>query len=406
MTAVTEDVLPQLPFDRPSVLEVAPLFEVLRQEAPLARVRTPAGDPAWLVTRFAEARDLFADPRLGRSHPKPEEAATISDAAIQSGPSGDYATERSDHKRMRALLVPAFSANRMRRLAAHVRDLVEGLLDDMRAAHDAHPDQPVDLHAKLSFPLPVLVICELLGVPYADREYFHELSNRIGRLDSGGDAALAQTEFKAYLLELAVRKRTEPGEDVITDLARAQETDPTFTDDELSRIGSGLLFAGHETTVNRIDLGVLMLLSDLSRRDTFTADPEGLAQKTTEEILRLAAPSGLGLLRYAHEDVPVGDQLIRRGDAVLISTPAANRDDRAYPDAADFDPTRSPNTHLSFGHGAHFCIGASLARTELKVVLTALFSRFPTLRLAVPAEQLTIRAAHVTGGVSEVPVTW
>ena len=404
MTAVTDR--PQLPFDRPNVLEVAPLFEVLRQEAPLTRVYTPAGDLAWLVTRYAQARDLFGDPRLGRSHPQPEQAATISQAAVQNGPSGDYETEQADHKRMRALLVPAFSANRMRKLTEHVRDLVDELLDGMRTAHDAAPDQPVDLHALLSFPLPVLVICELLGVPYADREYFHELSNRIGRMDSAGDAAIAETEFHAYLHELAETKRAEPGEDVITDLVRAQETDPAFTDAELARMGAGLLFAGHETTVNRIDLGVLMLLSDLSRRDVFASDPEGLAQRTVEEVLRLAAPSSLGLLRYAHEDIPVGDQLISRGDAVLISTPAANRDERVYPDPTTFDPTRSPNTHLSFGHGAHFCIGASLARTELKVVLTALFTRFPALRLAVPAEQLSIRAAHVAGGVSEVPVTW
>ncbi|GAA1317251.1 cytochrome P450 [Pseudonocardia xinjiangensis] len=400
------ELAPQLPFDRPNVLDVAPLYAVLRAEAPITKVRTPAGDPAWLVTRYEEARALFGDSRLGRSHPNPSEAATVSDAAILSGPSGDYETEQADHARMRALLVPAFSAKRMRLLAGHVRDLVDGCLDAMEAARAADPERPVDLHATLSFPLPVLVICELLGVPFDDREYFHGLSDRVGRLDGGTDAAEAMAEFERYMGGLAEAKRANPGEDVVSDLVRAQQADPRFTDEMLARLSAGLLFAGHETTVGRIDLGVLLLLSDLDRRDAFAADPEGQAQRTIEEILRLSAPGGLGLLRYAHEDIEIGGVTIARGDAVLLSTAAANRDPSAFAEATEFDPARSPNPHLSFGHGPHFCIGASLARTELTAVFSALFRRFPGLRLAVEVDDLVVRADRLTGGVTEVPVTW
>jgi len=405
MTQDTE-FRPQLPFDRPNVLEVAPLYDVLRREGPIVKVLTPYGDPAWLVTRYSEARTLFSDPRFGRSHRAPEEAAVISDAAVLSGPSGDYDTEQAFNARLRRLLVPAFSAKRMRRLEDHVQSLVGSCLDAMQTARDAASDRPVDLHQHLSFPLPVLVICELLGVPFEDRHYFHGLSDRVGQMAAGGDAREAMEEFKTYMGRLAALKRENPTPDVVSDLVLAQVEDPAFTDDDLTALAAGLLFAGHETTVNRIDLGVLLLLTDLDRRDTFLRDIDGQVQRTVEEILRLAAPGGLGLLRYAHEDVVLGEETISTGDAVIISSVAANRDASAFGEPDEFDPSRSPNAHLSFGHGAHFCIGASLARTELKVVFSLLFKRFPTLRLAVDVNSLAVRSDRVTGGVTEVPVTW
>ncbi|SEP50895.1 cytochrome P450 [Amycolatopsis saalfeldensis] len=402
----TTERAPQLPFERPNVLEIAPLYRVLRREGPLVRVTTPAGDPAWLVTAFEQAREIFADPRFGRSHPAPKQASMISDAAVLSGPQGDYETERASHSRLRKLLVPAFSANRMRRLGDHIQELADRCLDELAAAHDAAPGEPVNLHEFLSFPLPVLVICELLGVPYEDRAKFRDLSDRVGVLDSGGDAQVAMDEFAAYMGELAEAKRTEPGEDVVSDLVAAQADDPTFTDDDLGRLAAGLLFAGHETTSNRIDLGVLLLLTDLSRRDALIADPEGRVHGTVEEILRMSAPGGLGLLRYAHDDVEIGGVIIRTGDAVIISTASANRDGSVFDHPDEFDVDRKPNSHISFGYGGHFCIGASLARTELRVVFGTLFRRFPGLRLAVPAEELDVRSNRLTGGVESVPVTW
>ncbi|OLR93712.1 cytochrome P450 [Actinokineospora bangkokensis] len=402
----TDTAAPRLPFDRPDALAAAPIFAALRQQGPVVRVITPAGDPAWLVTSYDAVREVFRDKRFGRSHPAPEQAARISHAAIQDGPSGDYETEERDHKRMRRMLAPAFSAPRMRALTDRVTELATELLDAMEARHAAAPDEPVDLYESLAFPLPVLVICELLGVPYADRAMFRDLSERIAVFDGGADAQRAMADFRDYMLRLAVAKRSDPQPDVISDLVAFQREDPTFTDDDLARLAAGLLFAGHETTATRISLGTLLLLTDLSRRDEFLADPDGKVNDVVEEILRLTVTGGTGLLRYAHEDVEVGGVTINRGDAVLVSIESANRDESVFESPDDYDPDRSPNVHVAFGHGAHVCIGANLARTELRAVFPMIFKRFPGLTLAKPLEQIAVRHNRVAGGVDEVPVTW
>ena len=389
----------QLPFARPNVLDLAPLYEVLRREAPITPVTTPAGDPAWLVTRFDEVRELLGDKRFGRSHPEPERASRISTAAVQDGPSGNYDTEEADHTRMRRLLTPAFSAKRMRMLTDHMQQLVDGYIDQMLAEGDA------DLHTALAFPLPVAVICQLLGVPESDRELFHSLSERMASVVSGDDAQLAREEFSRYMVGLVEAKRPALGEDVISDLVRAQAADAAYDYTEMIKLCVGLLFAGHETTVNRIGLGVLFLLTHREHWDALTADPDGRVDATVEEIMRLGAPGDLGLLRYAHTDVDIAGVTIHSGDAVILSINSANRDSAVYADAEDFDPDRPERTHLGFGHGAHFCIGASLARTELRVVFATLARRLPGLRLAKDLDELEVRTT-LTGGVAELPVTW
>lgn len=392
----------KLPFERRNALEIPPLYAKLRSRAPLSRVVTPAGDLAWLVTSYEHVREVFRDSRFGRSHPAPEQASRVSQAALQSGPTGDYDTEEQVHKRMRRMLAPAFSAQRMRALGEHIAELTERCLDDMAAAQ---PGEPVDLTELLAFPLPVLVICELLGVPFADRGHFRSLSERIAVLDGGADGQAAMEEFMAYTAGLAAVKRKNPQEDVISDMVAVQAEDPRFTDEDLARLSAGLLFAGHETTSTRIALGVLFLLSDLSRRDRFVADPDGQVQQTVEEILRLSATSSTGgLMRYAHEDVEIGGTHIARGDLVLVSVDAANQDESAFPEPGAFDPDRSPNVHVAFGHGAHVCIGANLARIELRTVFPALFRRFPGMRLAVAVDDIAVRTNRIAGGVESVPV--
>lgn len=394
-----------LPFARPNVLDLAPLYEVLRREAPVTPVTTPAGDTAWLVTRFEEVRDLLSDKRLGRSHPEPERAARITTAAVQAGPTGNYATEEADHTRMRRLLTPAFSAKRMRMLSDHMQHLVDGYLDELLAEHAAAPDGVVDLHAGLAFPLPVAVICRLLGVPESDRAYFASLSERMANYTIGDEASRARDEFNDYMTGLAEAKRGQPGEDVISDLVRAQSADADYDYAEMIRLCVGLLFAGHETTVNRIGLGTLFLLTHRDQWEALAADPAGRVNATVEEIMRLGAPGDLGLLRYAHTDVDVADVTIQRGDAVILSVNSANRDASVYTDAEAFDPDRTERSHLGFGHGAHFCIGASLARTELRIVFATLPQRLPGLRLAKGLDELEVRTT-LTGGVTELPVTW
>ena len=395
-----------MPFEQPHALDAAPIYTELRREGPIVRVTTPAGDPAWLVTSFDTVREIFRDNRFGRSHPEPEKAARISHAAFQDGPMGDYETEERDHKRLRQMLAPAFSAPRMRRLTDRITELTEACLDDMRTARDAHPDEPVDLQDLLAFPLPVFVICELLGVPTGERAYFRELTNRMVVFDSGGDAQAAMAEFCGYMFKLAAEKRANPGPDVISDLVAMQARDPAFTDQQVAELAVGLLFAGHETTATRIALGTLYLLSDLARRDAFVADPGGRIESTVEEILRMTAMFGVGIIRYAHADVEIDGVAITRGDAVLLSIDSANRDPSAFDEPDVFDPNRNPNIHVAFGYGAHVCIGANLARTELRTVFPLLFRRFPGLRLAVDVDDIRVRTERIAGGVDRVPVTW
>lgn len=399
MTSPTTTAAPQLPFPRPDVLSIAPLYARLRAQAPICAVRTPAGDPAWLVSSHALTRELFADPRLGRSHPNPEQASQMSGSALLGGPMGDVADEAESHALMRKLLAPAFAARRMQRIRAHVEELVDDALDGMQA-HGS----PADLHELLALPIPVLVICELLGVPYADRDRFRALSEGVGGLADRAASTRALHALVAYIGELVARKRSTPGEDVISDLVAG---DPEGRHDERTAgLAAMLLFAGHETTVTRIDVGTVLLLTHREHYRALAADPT-LVAGTVEEILRLATPGNSGgLPRYAHADIAVGDITIRAGDAVILSPSTANRDPEAFPDPDAFEPSRDAGKHLAFGYGPRYCIGAALARVELQAVFSAVPKRFPTLELAVPFESLELRNDLLTGGLNELSVRW
>jgi cytochrome P450 len=390
--------LPALPFDQPRPLDVAPLLRTLQDERPITRVRTPVGDEAWLVTRYAEVKELLGDPRLGRSHPDPEHAPRISDSILFGGPMERYETEQADHAQMRAVLTPFFSAKRMRALNPWVEAQVDQLLDALAAM-----TPPVDLHEALSFPLPVLVICELLGVPYEDREQFRAWSTAMADLHHRARAGAAQQRLVAYTGELVARKRARPEDDVLSGLCAAEGGQ--LPDAQIAFLGAMLLFAGHETTVVRIDVGTLLLLTHQEQREALVRQPE-LVASAVEEILRLSDTGAGGLTRYAHADIPIGGVTIRAGEAVLLSGGAANHDERAFADPDLFDVSRQPNPHLTFGYGPRFCLGAPLARMELQAVFARLVPRFPTLRLAVPLEQLRVRSDLLTGGLVDLPVTW
>jgi cytochrome P450 len=391
--------LPQLPFARRDPFDVSPTYRELRAERPIAQVRTLAGDVAWVVSGYEDTRQLLADDRLGRSHPQPERAARISNSAIIGGPQGDFATEKATHERMRRLLAPAFSRRRMNALGAHVQEIVDDLLDRIAAQ-----SPPVDLHEALSFPLPALVICELLGVPYEDRDKFRALSNEVADLADADKSAAAHEQLGVYMYGLLVDKRRAPGEDVLSDLATADEAD--LDEVERIRMAVALLFAGHETTVTRIDFGTVLLLSHPDQLAALRDDP-ALVPQAVEEILRVAAPSDHGLTRYAREDIEFGDVTIKAGDAVLLVHHAANRDEKVFPEPDTFNIFRAqPEPHLGFGHAQHFCLGASLARVELRSVFSTMFQRFPTLELAVPVEELRRPVDRLTGGFVELPVTW
>jgi pentalenolactone synthase len=389
--------LPQLPFARTSLLEAPPQLLKLQAEGPIARIRTQVGDEAWLVTRYDEVRELFADPRLGRSHPNPGQAARLTNSAIMSGAVDDK-DEDANHAMMRALLMPAFSPRRMRVMRPHVQQIVDNIIDGMLA-----DGGPVDLHERLSMPLPVLVICALLGVPYEDRDDFRAWSDGVGDMVDGARSAAAWGNLTAYMKGLINQKRTEPGDDLISDLLA--DYGDKIGDDELAALSAGLLFAGHETTMVRIDIGTVLFLTNPDQREAYVQD-EKLAASAIEEVLRCGMNGGGGLLRYAREDMEIAGTKIQGGDAVLLGAGAANHDERAFPDAAQFDISRTTNQHLTFGHGARYCIGANLARLELQIVFDALLRRIPTLRLAVPVEELELRVNQLGGGLVAVPVTW
>ncbi|MBO0805426.1 MAG: cytochrome P450 [Nocardiopsaceae bacterium] len=389
------DTLPFPPAD--DILDIAPRYRELQDEQPVTRVRSAAGDPAWLVTRHEDVAALFGDDRLGRSHPDPANAPRASTSVLLGGPMGDHATEREQHRQMRRLLAPAFSARRMNALRPRVGDLVEKLLADL-------PAPPADWHQVFSVPLPVLVICELLGVPYEDHPRFRRWAVELTSFDQDKGAA-ARRDLVAYVRGLLPGKRSSPGEDVICDLIAAQEK-TGMSDGAVAGLAAMLLFAGHETTVTRLDLGLLMLLDHPAQLADLRANPD-LVPGAVEEILRASSLSTTGgLLRYAHSDITVGGVTIPAGDAIILASGAANRDPRVFGEPGAFDITREANPHLTFGHGMHYCVGASLARVELQEAFSRIPARLPGLRLAAARDELRWCDDRLTGGLEALPVTW
>jgi cytochrome P450 len=393
------DSLPTLPFGRSSVLELPLQYRELQERSAVTRVRTPAGDLAWLVTRHDEVRTLLAHPALGRSHPDPEHAARYSGGPMLGGPIGNSQSEDADHQRMRHTLSKAFSARRIEALRPRVQAIVDELLTAL-----ARETPPSDLHEALSFPLPALVICELLGVPYDDRAGFRLWST--GAMDIGNPALAKQSmeHLVSYMRQLIEDKRQRPGQDVISDMVDADK-DGRLTEQEAVQFAAVLLVAGHETTVARIDFGVLLLLTNPDHRDALGRNP-AMVPQAVEEILRMSIP-GPGLtLRYARSDIDVDGVTIREGELVLLCTFAANRDSRVFKNPDSFDITRTSTSHVAFGYGPHFCLGAGLARVELQCAFATLLHRFPTLRVAVPVPELRLRGDVLTGGFESLPVAW
>ena len=386
----------QLPFEQPYPLHVAPLLRELQARGPIHRIRTAVGDEAWLVTGYEQVRGLLDDDRLGRSHPDPAEAARTGESALFGGPMGDFETEQTDHARMRSLLQPHFSPKRMRALRRRVETLTAGLLDEL-----AEHGPPADLNDALALPLPIAVICELLGVPYEDRARFRAWTQAAADVRDRARSEKGLADLFAYGQELVARKRREPGDDVISRLGAAEG----IGDGEAAALGMLLLFAGHETTVVAIGMGVVRLLTNPTAWQALLADPTRIG-RAVEEILRTEGLGGGGIPRYARTDLDVAGVRVHAGELVLLDTGAANHDGSVFPDPDRFDVGRHDAGHLTFGHGARYCIGAPLARMELEAVFSRLIPRFPTMRLAVPLEELAVNTRTLTGGLLEIPVTW
>jgi pentalenolactone synthase len=393
----------RLPFEQADALRSPPDLCRLQAQGPIHRVRTAVGDAAWLVTGYDDVRRLLDDERLGRSHPDPESAARTGESALFGGPLGDFDTEHADHARMRSLLQPHFSPRRMRALRARVETLASGLLDAL-AAHGS----PADLHTEVAVPLPILVICELLGVPYADRDRFRAWSEDAGNTRDRARSEHGLGELFAYGLRLVAAKRATPGDDVISRVCATDGLADPVTDEEAAELLMGVLFAGHETTVVRIGLGAMALLGNRDQWQALVADPT-LVPGAVEEILRAPGSGDGGMPRYARTDLEIHGVTIPAGDLVLLDISAANHDPATFPDPEAVDVTRTGSghaAHLTFGHGARYCLGAPLARIELDVVFTQLARRFPSLHLAVDLADIPLRHDTLTGGPAELPVRW
>jgi pentalenolactone synthase len=387
---------PQLPFEQTHPLQVAPRLRELQAAGTIHRVRTEVGDPAWLVNHHPDVRRLLDDDRLGRSHPEPETAARTGESALFGGPLGNFATEHADHARMRALLQPHFTPRHMRALRPRVEALTTQLLDDL-----AKQGPPTDLPTALAVPLPILVICELLGVPYDDRDRFRGWTTDAANTRDHARSEHGLTELYAYGRQLVAAKRREPGDDVIS---RLSATDGV-SDDEAAELSMALLFAGHETTVVQIGLSALLLLASAGQWQALVDQP-ALVPNAIEETLRASRRSGGMMPRYARTDLEIDGVTIKAGDLVLLDLGAGNLDPAVFTDPDRVDVTRCGASHLTFGYGARYCLGAPLARIELQTVFSQMVSRFPTLQLAIDVSELTVRQDLLAGGLTALPVRW
>ncbi|WP_431907135.1 cytochrome P450 [Amycolatopsis thermoflava] len=393
-----QDELASLPTARPAGCPFDPPAELgeIRAHRPLVRMSYPDGHRGWLVTGHAQARAVLGDSRFTSRYELMHYPLPGLDGDIPPAPVGDLTgIDAPEHTRYRKLLAGKFTVRRMRQLTERVEEVAAEHLDAM-----AQHGPAVDLVQAYAHPVPAVLICELLGVPYSDREFFHTQVTALMTPQSTPDEQFAAYgALQDYLLDLVRAKRAEPTDDVLGDL-----TTSDLTDEELSGIGTFLLGAGLDTTANMIALGAFALLRHPDQLAALRDDP-ALADSAVEELLRYLTIAHTGV-RAALEDVELDGQVIRAGESVTIAANAANRDPERFPDPDTLDLRRHAAGHLAFGHGIHQCLGQQLARVEMRVAIPALFARFPTLRLAVPADEVPLRHDMSIYGVHRLPVTW
>ncbi|GAA3821341.1 cytochrome P450 [Amycolatopsis tucumanensis] len=385
------------PFDPPTG------FTRLRESRPVCPLVFPDGHEGWLVTGYDEVRQVLADTRFSSRldldiiHvPYPTPGMPEQTEPSPQMPGLFISMDPPDHTRLRRRLTGAFTVKRMKQLEEHINDIAERHLDQM-----ARLTPPVDLVKEFALPVPSLVICELLGVPYEDRETFQHNAARFMVKDIELEEKIAVVgALTGYLAELVTRKRAEPGEDILSDLARQDD----LSIEELTGIAFLLLLAGHETTANMLGLGTFALLEHPAQMAELRANPE-LVQGAVEELLRYLSVADV-FYRYATEDVEVGGETIPKGSTVVVSLLSANRDPRRFDEPDELDVHRNARGHMAFGHGVHQCLGQQLARLEMRAGFAGLLRRFPDLRLAVPADEVRLRTDMNIYGVHELPVTW
>jgi cytochrome P450 len=375
------------------------IYRELRAEGPVRPAIRERGLRVWLVTRYAEAKALLADPRLSKD----------GDRALELFPEGTRGADSSslsahmlnsdppDHTRLRKLVNRAFTARTVARLRPRIEQITDRLLDDLADAGT------VDLVESFAFPLPITVICELLGVPGSDSDKFREWTKPFVMSASAEERRAAHEALETYLIELVAAKRKAPGEDLLSDLVQVSDEGDRLSPAEIVSMAFLLLVAGHETTVNLIANGVLALLLNPEQLAALRADPS-LLSNAVEEFLRYEGPINIATLRFTTEPIRVGDVEIPADEFVMISLLSANRDDDRFSEPDRLDITRSAGGHLAFGHGIHYCLGAPLARLEAEIALGRLLSRFPKLELDIEPDALQWRVSTLIRGANVVPI--
>ncbi|MFI1486129.1 cytochrome P450 [Streptomyces sp. NPDC020747] len=382
------------------------VYDRLRDTAPVHRVVGPDGSPAWLVTRYDDVRESLANPLLSldKRHALP---GNYKGFALPPALDANLLNmDPPDHTRIRRLVGRAFTTRRVEQLRAPIRQTADRLLDALGAHGSA------DLIAAYAAPLPITVICDLLGVPDKHRRDFRDWTDALVAPDPARPQAAkeAVVAMLGFFTQLLADKRKEPADDLLSDLIAVRDDSDSagngrLTEDELMSLAFLILFAGYENTVQLIGTAVLALLQHPDQLAALRADPARLPA-ATEEFVRYDGPALLAIRRFPREDVTIGDVTVPAGETVLLSLAAANRDPRRFPDADRFDLGRDAGGHLALGHGIHYCLGAPLARLETEIALAALLERLPDLKLDGDPGDLRWRPSLRARGLLTLPVTY
>lgn len=389
----TTDDIPALSSVRPRLGRLSPLMRELQRQGPICRVRTHTGDDAWLVTRYAELKELLLDDRLGQTHPDPANRSRYLDNPLLDllVTDDDPDNARRVHVTMRSALTPHFSARRMEALRPRIAARVSHLIDVIT---DLGP--PLDYHTNMSLPLSFQVLCDLLEIP--DRDTYMGLLRDAGQVGDPNRRTDRPPLF-AHLTELAAHKRTHPDEGLVSALCESG-----IADEDVAAL-IAMISISYQVTPNNISAGIALFALNPDQRHLLVADPE-LMRGAIEEVLRMGKIGESFVPRYANADIEIGGATIRTGDLVLCDHYTAGFDERVFGDPDRFDIRRAPNPHLAFSRGITHCIGAPLARVEMTEVFAGLFARLPRLRLAVAPDQLHTITSQLGAGIVELPVTW
>ena len=376
-----------------------PFYARLRAEAPVLRTRAVFGLTAWLVTRYDDVLTVLKDNRLANNWSR---RAPIGFRFVKPLTRHMLVSDPPDHTRLRTLVQKAFTPRMVERLRERIHCVCDGLLNA------AEPRGQIDLVNDYALPIPLTVIGELLGIPPADRLRFHSWSRAMISASVRLDFFRALPDlwlFFRHLRKLIAERRAYPRDDLITALVEAEEAGDKLNDDELQAMITLLLIAGYETTVNLISCGTLALLQNPAEPERLRQNP-ALAESAVEELLRFTSPIEIASVRLVREELQLGSEKLKRGELVLAALGSANHDESQFPNPEMLDVAREPNRHLALGQGAHFCLGAPLARLEGRIALTTLLERFPKLRLAVPADDLRWRKSFALRGLESLPLAF